>query len=123
MHCPDCDDPLVPTFESTGGLSGQKRGDAYNTAPDTQHYVCFACAKAWKQRLDGPLTPDVLGELTFFTCPDIECGLALVVSGEGGAIEDVRLTCGKGHVYEVAQSGEGLKLRAAPAGSAPAGAD
>jgi hypothetical protein len=123
MHCPDCDEPLVSTFESIGGLSGQKRGDAYNTAPDTQHYICFSCAKAWKQRLDGRLTPDVLGELAFFTCPVVECGMTLAVTGSEGGIEAVRLACSKGHVYEVARDAEGLRLRTAPAGQAPAGAD
>jgi len=123
MHCPDCDDPLVPAFDSTSGLGAQKQGDAYNTAPDTEHYVCFACEKAWKQRLDGPPTPDIVGELTFFTCPDHDCGRAMVVTAMGDAVTDVHLTCGKGHTYQVVRREGGLTLRPAPAGTGPAGAE
>lgn len=109
--CPDCDEPLALTFRSTGGLSGQKRGDSYNTSPDTTHYVCFPCAKAWKQRLDGPFTPDVVGELTFFTCRDLTCGAAMTVTRESATPTDVEMTCAQGHRYAVAADGDGLTLK------------
>ena len=75
--CPDCDDPLVFAFMDTAGVGAWKRGDGFNTTADTAHYICFSCAKAWKQRLSGPLTPDVLGDLAFFTCKQPDCGATL----------------------------------------------
>ena len=55
-ECPDCGNPLVFAFIDTAGVGAHKRGNHFNTTPDTVHYVCFACAKAWKQRLTGPLS-------------------------------------------------------------------
>lgn len=109
-NCPECDAPLAFTFQSTSGVGAHKRGDHYNTTPDTRHYACFDCAKAWKQRLSGPLTPDIVGELTFFTCPDHSCGHAMTVTSPAGTVADVRLACGQGHTWRVAAADDGLKL-------------
>ena len=110
--CPDCGDPLAFTFRSTSGVGAHKRGDNYNTTPDTSHYACFGCAKAWKQRLEGPLTPDLIGELTFFTCPDHSCGSQMSATELSDDVADVRLACSRGHAYRVVASDEGLTLAA-----------
>jgi hypothetical protein len=99
--CPDCDDPLVFTFRDTSGVGAHKRGDHFNTTPDTSHYVCFPCAKAWKQRLSGPLTPDIVGELAFFTCRVPECGSRLEITRESAVPTEIELTCRSGHEYVV----------------------
>lgn len=112
--CPDCDEPLAYTFEETSGLSGWKRGAGTNLEPDTWHYVCFPCRTAWKQRLDGPLTPDVVGELTFFSCKIPECGASLATTHESLVPTEVRMTCGNGHAWAVVTTGDGgLTLEAA----------
>lgn len=103
--CPDCDEPLAFAFLDTSGVGAHKRGDNFNTTPDTRHYVCFLCAKAWKQRLDGPLTPDVVGDLAFFTCRESECGRRLDVVAEGDAPTDVELACPGGHRFAVRSDG------------------
>jgi hypothetical protein len=109
--CPDCDEPLPFAFMDTSGLGAWKLGDGYNTTPDTAHYVCFLCAKAWKQRLSGPLTPDVVGELAFFTCREPECGASLVVTHESLVPTEVELTCASGHRFGVRPGDdEGLAL-------------
>jgi len=114
LNCPDCDDPLVFAFMDTAGVGAWKRGDGFNTTPDTYHYICFACAKAWKQRLDGPLTPDVLGDLAFFTCKQPDCGAALTVTRLSSTPTEIELTCSNGHRYGVATSDDNsLTLEAA----------
>ena len=118
MICPDCDEPLAFTFFDTSGVGAHKRGDNFNTIPDTRHYVCFACASAWKQRLDGPLTPDVVGDLAFFSCRAPECGRRLEVVGEAATPTAIRLVCASGHDHVVRSDGnEGLVLE--PLGSVP----
>jgi len=113
LTCPDCDEPLAFTYLDTSGVGAHKRGDNYNTTPDTRHYVCFACAKAWKQRLDGPLTPDVVGDLAFFTCRVSECGRRLGVLVEGPSPTDVQLGCDGGHRFVVRSDGsDGLLIEA-----------
>jgi hypothetical protein len=112
--CPDCGDPVPFTFHSTSGVGAHKRGDNFNTIADTAHYICFPCGKAWKQRLDGPLTPDIVGDLAFFTCRDHSCGAAMAVTRESGDPVGVELTCTQGHRYRVAASDGGLALE--PAG-------
>lgn len=109
--CPDCDEPLALAFQSTSGTGAHKRGDHFNTTPDTTHYLCFPCGRAWKQRLSGPFTPDVVGELSFFTCRDHSCGAAMTVTHESAVVTDVQLTCSQGHRYAVADTVEGLALR------------
>lgn len=106
-ECPTCGDPLAYTFTDTAGLGGWKTGDGYNTTPDTTHYVCFACASAWKQRLSGPLTPDMIGDIAFFTCRDVECGSRLTVTRESFEVTEVELTCSKGHRYGVRRADAG----------------
>jgi hypothetical protein len=108
--CPDCGDPLAFTFHSTSGVGAHKRGDHYNTTPDTRHYACFACAKAWKQRLDGPLTPDVIGELTLFTCPDHSCGSPMTATTRPDDPAGIRLACRQGHGYRVTMSDGEVRL-------------
>jgi hypothetical protein len=105
--CPACDEALSYAFMDTSGLGGQKRGDAYNTVPDSAHYVCFACASAWKQRADGPLTPDIVGAIAFFTCRVAECGRPLVVTREDTEASSVELECGDHHRYVVARTHDG----------------
>src|SRR5580765_1722316 len=105
--CPDCDEPLAFTFSETSGVGAWKRGEGFNTRPDTAHYVCFACAKAWKQRLTGPLTPDVVGDMVFFSCKRPECGARLEVTHESLLPTEVQLTCGSGHRYTVTLTDEG----------------
>jgi hypothetical protein len=108
LTCPDCDDPLAFTFRDTSGVGAWKLGDRFITTPDTDHYVCFSCAKAWKQRLAGPLTPDVVGDLAFFTCRFAECGGRLSVTG-GPAPTSVELACSRGHRHAVrAAADDGL---------------
>lgn len=113
LTCPDCDDPLALAFHSTSGTGAHKRGDSFNTTPDTTHYLCFPCGRAWKQRLSGPLTPDVVGELSFFTCRDHACGAAMTVTHESPVVTEVRLTCSQGHRYVVTETADGLTLAAA----------
>ena len=108
--CPDCDDPLAFAFRDTSGVGAHKRGDNYNTVPDTDHYLCLGCAKAWKQRLDGPLTPDVVGDLAFFTCRHTNCGRSLevvtvVVPGAG-----TTLACVESHAHVIRELGGELTL-------------
>jgi hypothetical protein len=110
--CPECDEKLVFAFRSTSGLGAQKQGDAYNTSPDTAHYLCFLCLKAWKQRLDGPLTPDVVGDLSFFSCREADCGGRLDVTNDVQSPPEIEMACSKGHRYRVQADGEGLVLRA-----------
>jgi hypothetical protein len=105
--CPDCEEPIAFTFSETSGLGGWKTGDGYNTETDTAHYVCFPCGKAWKQRLDGPLTPDVVGDLVFFSCRQVECGRRLEISHESAVPTEVQLACPAGHEYGVAFTDEG----------------
>lgn len=109
--CPDCDEPLAFAFGSTSGVGAHKRGDHFNTTPDTRHFVCLPCAKAWKQRLDGPLTPDVVGDLTFFTCGDTACGQPMQVSGESPTAVSTELTCRMGHRHVVEALDDGLTVR------------
>lgn len=108
--CPDCDDPLTFGFVSTSGVGAHKRGDNFNTTPDTTHYICFPCGHAWKQRLSGPLTPDVVGDLAFFTCRDHACGAAMAVTRESATPAGVELTCAQGHRYAVTALDDGLTL-------------
>ena len=110
--CPDCDDPVPFTFHSTSGVGAYKRGDNFNTVPDTAHYICFPCGKTWKQRLDGPLTPDIVGELAFFTCGDHTCGAAMAVTRESVDPIGVELTCSQRHRYRVAAFEDGLTVEA-----------
>lgn len=105
--CPDCDDPVHFTFMDTAGLGGWKRGDGFNTVPDTSHFVCFSCAKCWKQRQDGPLTPDMIGDIAFFTCRLNECGAAMTVTKGSTVPTEIELTCGKGHAFRIANTDEG----------------
>lgn len=106
-ECPDCGDPLAYTFSDTAGVGAWKRGDGFNTTPDTTHYICFACAKAWKQRLSGPLTPDLVGDIAFFSCRDVECGSRLAVTLESAEPTRVELTCPHGHRYAVQPAEDG----------------
>lgn len=108
--CPDCDEPLTFAFESTSGTGAHKRGDHFNTTPDTAHYLCFPCGRAWKQRLSGPLTADLVGELSFFTCRDYACGAPMTVTRESATPTDVELTCAQGHRYRVEADEGGLAL-------------
>lgn len=111
-NCPDCDEALAFTFSETSGLSAWKRGDAANTQVDTMHYVCFACAKTWKQRLQGPLTPDIVGDLVFFACGAPDCGRQLRVTRESLLPTEIELACENGHQYGVTLTDEGgLTLR------------
>jgi hypothetical protein len=111
--CPDCDEPMAFTFLETSGLGAWTRGEGYNTTPDTAHYVCFFCAKAWKQRLDGPLTTDIVGDLAFFSCGQPDCGARLQVSAESAVPTEVELTCLFGHRYGVSMTDNGgLQLQA-----------
>ncbi|MEZ5316891.1 MAG: hypothetical protein R2752_05770 [Vicinamibacterales bacterium] len=105
--CPGCDEPLAFTFSETSGLGGWKTGDGYNLTPDTAHYVCFACAKSWKQRLTGPLTDDVVGDLAFFSCRVPGCGASLAVTHASAVPTEVELACGEGHRYAVTLTDEG----------------
>jgi len=115
MHCPDCDEPLVYAFQTTSGLGAQKQGDGYNTAAsDTAHYLCFLCLKAWKQRLDGPLTPDIVGDLAFFSCRAPECGRRLEITNDAQSPVDIELACTNGHRYRVQPDGDGLVLADLP---------
>ena len=110
LACPDCDEPLLFAFRDTSGVGAHKRGDNFNTVPDTDHYLCFPCTKAWKQRLDGPLTPDIVGALAFYTCRRGECGRSLAVTNLSDVPTDVALACAVGHSYRVQWTGEELTL-------------
>jgi hypothetical protein len=105
--CPDCDETLTFTFPETSGLGAWKQGGGYNTTPDTQHFVCFLCEKAWKRRLDGRLTADVVGDLAFFSCRRENCGARLSVTREDDAAIGTELLCPAGHAYVVRTSDEG----------------
>jgi hypothetical protein len=105
--CPDCDEPIAYTFTDTSGVGAWKLGDGFNTTPDTVHYVCFPCAKAWKQRLSGPLTPDIVGDLAFFACRQSDCGARLTVTRESAAPTEVELACVHGHRYLIETTDEG----------------
>jgi hypothetical protein len=107
QNCPDCDEALAFTFSETSGLSGWKWGEAVNTQTDTMHYVCFPCGKTWKQRLSGPLTEDVVGDLVFFACGQPDCGKALTVTKESLTPTDVELACSGGHRFGVKLTDEG----------------
>ncbi|MCC7009716.1 MAG: hypothetical protein IT184_12975 [Acidobacteria bacterium] len=111
--CPDCDDPLTFAYEDTSGQGAHKRGDHFNTTPYTRHYLCFPCEKAWKQRLEGPFTPDVVADLAFFSCREGGCGARLhvsAISNDEGAIE---LTCPHGHRHVVLRANGSNELTVA----------
>ncbi len=109
--CPDCGDPMPFAFHDTAGVGAWKLGDGFNTTPDTAHYVCFPCGKAWKQRLDGPLTPDIVGELAFFSCREPGCGRTLSLTRESPTPSELELSCAEGHRHGVdAIDAEGLVL-------------
>jgi hypothetical protein len=110
LPCPDCDEPLAFAYRDTSGVGAHKRGDAFNTTPDTDHYLCFPCAKAWKRRLSGPLTPDIVGELAFFSCTQPDCGTGLSVTREAATPTGVELACPNGHTYAIRQDAAGLTL-------------
>jgi len=97
----------VFAFRDTSGVGAHKRGDSFNTVPDTDHFVCFPCLKAWKQRLSGPLTPDVVGDLAFFSCRTAGCGARLELAGEFAPSEGGELVCARGHRHKVQPSGDG----------------
>jgi hypothetical protein len=105
--CPDCEDPLVFAFIDTSGVGAHKRGDHFNTTPDTVHYLCFSCAKAWKQRLTGRLTPDVVGDLAFFTCRHQGCGRSMTVTHEAATVTEIQLGCTAGHTFAVRAASDG----------------
>jgi hypothetical protein len=105
--CPDCDETVAFTFMDTSGVGAQKRGDGYNTTPDTAHYICFPFRKTWKQRAGGPLTPDIVGEIAFFSCRQDGCGAPLAVSRESAIPTEIELACGNGHRYGVVATGDG----------------
>jgi hypothetical protein len=105
--CPDCDEPVAFTFMDTSGVGAQKRGDGYNTAPDTAHYICFPCLKTWKQRASGPLTPDIVGEIAFFSCRQDGCGAPLTLAHESAVPTEVELACANGHRYGVMSTSDG----------------
>lgn len=105
--CPDCDEPLFYTFTTTAGLGAWKRGDGSNTTPDTDHYVCFPCHKTWQQRLDGPLTPDVVGDIVFFSCRENDCGAQMFVTRESDIATEIELTCANGHVFRIEANEDG----------------
>jgi len=105
--CPDCDEPVLFTFMDTAGVGAWKRGDGFATVPDTSHFVCFPCAKCWKQRQDGPLTPDIVGDIAFFTCRNNDCGAALTVTKESAVATEIELACGNGHGFRVVATDEG----------------
>ena len=109
-ECPDCGDPLSFAFLDTSGVGAHKRGDHFNTTPDTRHYVCWGCAKAWKQRLTGPLTPDVVGDLALFTCREPACGRPLTVTASSTPPAAVALVCAGGHQHAVRAGEDGLTL-------------
>jgi hypothetical protein len=112
LECPDCGDPLAYTFTDTAGVGAWKLGDGFNTTPDTRHYVCFPCAKAWKQRLSGPLTPDIVGDIAFFSCRNADCGARMSVTHASVDPTEVQLTCQKGHRYGVQRTDDdGLQVR------------
>ena len=112
-NCPDCDEPLMFGFSETSGLSGWKRGDSVNQSPDTNHYLCFPCRKAWKQRLDGPLTQDVVGDLSYFCCKRPECGARLDVTQDSMTPTEIQLRCEQGHQFAIELTEEGgLQLAA-----------
>lgn len=107
LSCPDCDEPLAFTYRDTSGVGAHKRGDHYNTTPDTDHYICFPpVRRPGSSDSTGPLTPDVVGDLAFFTCRVADCGERLGVTHESTTPADVRLTCPRGHQHEVA-AGDG----------------
>jgi hypothetical protein len=110
LTCPDCDEPLAFAFLDTSGVGAHKRGDSFNTTPDTSHYLCFPCTKAWKRRLTGPLTPDIVGDLAFFTCRRPDCGTRLEVTSDPGVAPPVELACPSGHQYVVRPADDGLAL-------------
>ena len=105
--CPDCDEPMPYAFHDTAGVGAWKLGDGFNTTPDTAHYVCFPCAKAWKQRLDGPFTQDIIGDLAFFTCKLTECGERLQVTCESIVPTEIELACVRGHRFTVRATEDG----------------
>ncbi len=111
--CPDCEDPLVFAFLDTSGVGAHKRGDRFNTTPDTRHYVCWSCAKAWKQRLDGPPRPDVVGDLALLTCREPECGRPLTLGHGSAPPSPVALVCASGHQHVVRALDDGLTVERA----------
>lgn len=91
----------------TAGVGAWKQGDGFNTIPDTSHFVCFPCGKCWKQRQDGPLTPDIVGDIAFFSCRREGCGAPLTVTRQAPVPTDVELACSHGHAYAVQETDEG----------------
>ena len=108
--CPDCDEPLVYAFMDTAGVGAWKLGDGFNTTPDIAHYICFPCGRSWKQRLDGPLTQDIIGDLAFFSCKNNDCGAPLAVTQWSPVPTDIEMACANGHAYRVTASGDELML-------------
>lgn len=113
LICPDCDDPLAYAFHDTAGVGAWKQGGGFNAIPDTAHFVCFGCAKCWKTRMGGPLTPDMIGDIAFFTCKQPDCGTPLTVTRAASSPTENELTCARGHGFAVVAGEDGgLTLRA-----------
>lgn len=91
----------------TAGVGAWKRGEGSNAIPDTTHYICFPCGKAWKQRQDGPLTPDIVGDIAFFSCKRNDCGAPLVVTRSSSVATEIELTCANGHAFQVQEADDG----------------
>jgi hypothetical protein len=106
-RCPDCAGHVPFAFTDTSGVGAWKRGDGFNTTADSAHYVCFPCGKAWKQRLAGPLTPDVVGDLAFFSCRVADCGAKLTMTRESATPTEIELSCSQGHYYLVRATDDG----------------
>jgi hypothetical protein len=105
--CPDCDEPVAFTFMDTSGVGAQKRGGGFNATPDTTHYICVPCLKTWKQRASGPLTPDIVGAIAFFSCRQDGCGAPLTVTHESDVLTEIELACASGHRYTMMATDDG----------------
>ena len=108
--CPDCDEPLIFAFMDTAGVGAWKQGEGVNTTPDIAHYICFPCGRSWKQRLDGPLTQDIIGDLAFFSCKKDDCGAPLTVTQWSPVPTEIELACANGHQCRVQAEGDELMV-------------
>jgi hypothetical protein len=71
------------------------------------HYVCFPCRQEWKQRVDGPLTADVVGEIALLTCGRRAAAAALAMTRESLVPTEVEMACPNGHAYRVVATDDG----------------
>ena len=112
MTCPDCDEPLVLTFQIRAALAPTSAATTSTPRPTPITSCALHAGRPGSSGCRAPVTPDVVGDLAFFVCRRADCGGRLVITHESLVPTDIELTCPRGHGYiVVAADGGGLMLQ------------